>query len=246
MGKYIEGAGGEQLQGQGNIMGHRLLLHHQVTVQVLQRVRLALEILEVLLIDVSGAAVDDGLFLGSNLTAAHKLLTQGHDELAFQHQRILAVAIFRRQIQGIDVAALIAGGRDSNDFAAQRPNQGAVLSLRVYHDYVVVCAKDQRRQLLLCRHGLAGAGYTEEKAVAVEEISPVTDNQIVGDSIDAVVNTAFVLDLLGLERHENGGALGSQAAHGIHPLEAIGEHGIEAVLLLIFEGRDLTASPLPY
>ena len=179
------------------------------------------------------------------VTVATTLLKPGgYQRFTQMAEKVMADGV--KEWKGIDVAALIAGGRDSNDFAAQRPNQGAVLSLRVYHDYVVVCAKDQRRQLLLCRHGLAGAGYTEEKAVAVEEISPVTDNQIVGDSIDAVVNTAFVLDLLGLERHENGGALGSQAAHGIHPLEAIGEHGIEAVLLLIFEGRDLTASPLPY
>ena len=66
-----------------------------------------------------------------------------------------------------------------------------------------------------------------------------------GHGIDTIVNAALVLDLLGLEGHKDGGALGGQAAHGLHPLEAIGQHGVEAVLLLVFEGGDLTTTALP-
>ena len=76
MGKYIQTAHREQLQCQRDAVGLRVDLLHQVVIEVFQRRRLTLEILDVLPIDVSHAAVDDGLFLRLDLVRAHELLIQ--------------------------------------------------------------------------------------------------------------------------------------------------------------------------
>ena len=138
MGKDIQTAGGEQLQSQSNIVGRRLLLHHQVFVQVLQRGRIALVVLDVLPVDVGGTAVNDRLLLCTDFAAAHQLLTKGHDELTFQHQRIFAVAVFRGQVQSIDIAVLRAGCRNGDYFTAHGPDKGAIFTLRVHHNQVMV------------------------------------------------------------------------------------------------------------
>ena len=75
MREHIEGAGGEQLQSQGNIVGGRLFLHHQITVQVLQGGRLPLKVLDVFPVDIGRTAVDDGFFFGPDFLIAHQLLT---------------------------------------------------------------------------------------------------------------------------------------------------------------------------
>ena len=157
MGKYVEAPGGEQLQRQGNFMGRRLLLPQEVVIQVLQRRRVALVFADIAAIDVGGAAVDDGFFLRPHLLRAHELLTQAHNELAFQHQRVPPVAVLCGDVQGIDIAAV--GGGNGDDLAAQGADQRAILPLRVHHNDVVVRVQSHKADLLLGHHGLAAAGH---------------------------------------------------------------------------------------
>lgn len=92
------------------------------------------------------------------------------------------------------------------------------LALRVHDNDVVVGRKGQRRDLLLCRHRLTRAGNAGNKAVAVQKVSAVANDEVVRHGVDAVVNTARVLNLLRLEGHENGGTFRGQGTGGVNAL----------------------------
>ena len=67
---------------------------------------------------------------------------------------------------------------------------------RVHDDNIMVGGERQRGDLLLGRHRLARAGHTGNKAVAVEQVSAIADDEIVRHGIDAVVDAASVLNFL--------------------------------------------------
>ena len=152
VGKYIQTAHCEQLQCQRDTVRLRVDLLHQIVIEVFQRRRLTLEILDILPVDVAHAAVNDGLLLRLDLIRAHELLIQRHDKLGLHHQRLLAVAVALRQVQRIDVTAVWIRGRDGNDLTAQCPYQLAIFTLRVHDDNIMVGGERQRGDLLLCRH----------------------------------------------------------------------------------------------
>ena len=185
MGEHVETAGGEQLQRQRDLVGNRLLLPHEVVIEVFQRGRIALVSADVLAVDVGSAAVDDGLLLCADLARAHELFTQRHDELAFQHQRIAPVAILLGDVQCVDIAA--AGGGDGDDLAAQGTDQRAILPLGVYHNNIVVGVQCHKANLLLGHHRFAAAGHAHIKAVSVEHRVAVADDKVAGHGVDAVV-----------------------------------------------------------
>ena len=245
MGKYIQTAHREQLQCQRDPVRLRVDLLHQVIIEVLQRWRLPLIVFQILPIDVSHAAVDDGLLLRLDLVRAHELLIQRHDKLGLHHQRLPAVAIPLGQIQRIDVAAIWIRGRDGNDLAAQCPYQLAIFAFGIDDNDVMVCGERQRGNLLLGRHRLAGAGHAGNKAVAVEQVSTIADDEVMRYGIDAVVDTARVLNLLRFERHEDSGTLRGQGAGSVNALEAEGQYRVQGVLLLIAQNIELTAPRPP-
>ena len=71
-------------------------------------------------------------------------------------------------------------------------------------------------------YGLAGAGHAEDKAVGVEQLPAVGEDEVLADGILAVVHAALMEDLLGLERHEDGQRLGGKGAEGIDAAQAQG------------------------
>ena len=196
----------------------RVDLLHQVVIEVLQRGRLSLITFQIFPIDVSHAAVNDRLLLRLDLIRAHKLLVERHDKLRLHHQRLPAVAIPLGQIQRIDVAAIWIRGGDGNDLAAQRPYQLAIFAFGIDDNDVMVGRERQRGDLLLCCHRLTRAGHAGNKTVAVEQISAVADDEVMRYGVDAVVNTARVLDLLRFERHENGSTFRGQGAGCLNAL----------------------------
>ena len=218
-------------------MGDRLLLPHEVVIEVFQRGRVALVFADVLAVDVGGAAVDDGLLLCADLVRAHELFTQAHDKLAFQHQRIASVAVLLGDVQRVDIAAV--GGGDGDDLAAQGADQRAILPLRVYHNNVVVGIQPHEADLLLGHHGLATAGHAHIKAVTVEHRVAVTDDEVAGHGVDAVVQAARVHDLLRLEGQQHGGTFGGQRSHSVDTPQAVGQHRVQRVLLLVLHSGEL-------
>lgn len=87
-------------------------------------------------------------------------------------------------------------------------------------------------QLLLGTHRLAGARHAQAEAVAVEQLGAVCHDHVLADRVLPVIDAARLQDFLGTERDQNGGALGGQRAQGLDAAQAVGQHGVEAVLLL--------------
>ena len=77
------------------------------------------------LVNVGGAAVDDGFFLGGQHPVPHELLTQGQQELGLQHHRILAVPVPLLHVHGVDVIG--GSGGNIDHLAAQPFNEGPVV-----------------------------------------------------------------------------------------------------------------------
>ena len=243
MGKHVQAAGSEQLQCQRDLMGNRLLLPHKVVIEVFQRGRFALVFTDVLAVDVGSAAVDDGLLLCADLARAHELFTQRHDELAFQHQRIAPVAVLLGDVQRVDIAAV--GGGNGNDLTAQGTDQRAILPLGVYHNNIVVGVQCHKADLLLGHHRFAAAGHAHIKAVSVEHRVAVADDEVAGHGVDAVVQATGVHDLLRLKGQQHGGTLRGQRPHSVNAPQAVGQHRVQRVLLLVLHSGELTAVGTP-
>ena len=179
--------------------------------------------LDVAVVDAGGAAVDDGFLLGGQQPVPHELLTQGQQELGLQHHRVLAVTVALLHVHSVDVVG--RGGGDIHHFAAQPFDQGPVLAFRVDYDDIVIGGQGQIDHLPLGGEGLAGAGHTQHKAVAVEQFLSIGNDEIFGDHVLPVVHTALIPHLLGLEGHEDGQRLGGQRPQGIDPPQTQGQGG---------------------
>ena len=92
---------------------------------------------------------------------------------------------------------------DFNDLAAQAFDQRAILGFRVDDDNVVIRGQRDLRDLALGRKGFAGAGDTENEAIAVQKLFPVCQNEVFGDRVLPVVDAVPVANLLRLERHKH-------------------------------------------
>ena len=94
------------------------------------------------------------------------------------------------------MTAVGIGCRNGDDLTTQRPHQFAVFAFRVHDNDVVVGRKSQGRHFLLCRHRLARTGHAGDEAIAVQQVSAIADDKVMGNSIDAVVDAASVLNFL--------------------------------------------------
>ena len=239
VGKYVKATRGKQLQNQGKLFSTGFHLTLQIVIEVFQRGGIAPEVFQILPINIASAAVDNRLLPRLNSSLC-QLLKEGHNKTTFQFQRVLTLVVFIRNIHSIDIAAAACIG-DHNDFTTHGVHKWAILSLRIDNDNIIVGIQCHRGHFLLCCHRLTGAGNTKDKAIAIHEHSAVADNQVAGNGVSAIVDTAGIHDFLCLKGHENGGAFRSQAAQGSNPLQPIGKHGIKAVLLLEHQIRDCAA-----
>ena len=92
-----------------------------------------------------------------------------------------------------------------------------VLPFRVDDDNIVVGGQGDKGNGLLHGKGLAGAGHAQDKAVGVQQLLPVADQQVFGDGVDAIVDTPGILDLLNTEGRQHGGAFRGEGAGGLDP-----------------------------
>ena len=94
-----------------------------------------------------------------------------------------------------------AGWRDLQHRPLQCPRQLAILALGVDHNNIVIGREGNKGDSLLHTEGLAAARYTQHKAVWVQQLLSVADQKVFAYGIDAIINTARILDLLNAERH---------------------------------------------
>ena len=84
----------------------------------------------------------------------------------------------------------------------------------VVDDNIIVRHQKGVCDLALCRETFAGAGSTQNQAIGVLQFLPVYHNQVVGQSIQAIIQAFFsgLVQFLCGERNENGCTAGGQAA----------------------------------
>ena len=133
---------------------------------------------------------------------------------------------------------VLAVRRDFNDFAAQRPRDGCVLALRVDDDNVIVRRQGNIGNGVFHGHGFARTGHAEIERMGRDQPLAVTNQEIFGNGVDAVIQAAGVLDLLCPERHENSAAFRGERPQSVDATQAIREDSIQAVLLLVAENRE--------
>ena len=88
------------------------------------------------------------------------------------------------------------------------------LAFRVCDDNVIVRDQKSVANLAFCCETFARAGSSENQAVGVLQLLAVNHDEIVGQSVQAVVQALFaaIKKLLRSERHKDGRAAGGQAA----------------------------------
>ena len=88
------------------------------------------------------------------------------------------------------------------------------LTFWVADDNIIVCHEERIADLTLCTEGFTGAGGAEDQAIGVLQFLPVYHNQVVGQSIQAIIQAflAVVEQLLCGKRHKNRCAAGGQTA----------------------------------
>ena len=151
------------------------------------------------MIDIGGTTVNDRLVERPQLSDTHLLLANAHHQLRLHGNRILTGSIAPVNIQRIDVVR--AGWRDLQHRPVQRPRQLAILTLGVDHNNIVIGREGNKSDSLLHAEGLAATRYAQHKAVWIQQLLSVADQKIFTYGVDAIINTARVLDLLNAERH---------------------------------------------
>ena len=161
--EHIQRTGDIDFKGGGDVLRFFFILRTEGVIQVLQqRHILRFRVIEVVPVD--DAAVDDGLFhRGKPVLAADDQLTQRQNEVGFQAQRVIIVAVIQIQVHRIDVAGrtvvALAGGRQLNDLTVQALHQRCIFALRVTDDDVILGADEERiGDLTFCRKRLTAAG----------------------------------------------------------------------------------------
>ena len=86
------------------------------------------------------------------------------------------------------------------------------LTFWVADDNIIVCHEERIADLTLCTEGFTGAGGAEDQAIGVLQFLPVYHNQVVGQSIQAIIQAflAIVEQLLCGKRHKDCRAAGGQ------------------------------------
>ena len=105
----------------------------------------------------------------------------------------------------------------------------------------MVGIQSHEADLLLCHHGLAAAGHTRIQTVTVEHRVAVADDEVAGHGVDAVVQATGVHDLLRLKGQQHSGTLRGQRPHGVDAPQAVGQHRVQRVLLLVLHSGELAA-----
>ncbi len=83
----------------------------------------------------------------------------------------------------------------------------------VIHDNIIVRHQKGVCDFTLCRETFAGAGSTENQAIGVLQLLPVHHDKVVGQGVQAVIQTFFagLVQFLRGERDEDGGAAGGKS-----------------------------------
>ena len=239
VGKHIETALHEQLRRKGQLLRFTLRLSLYLVAPVRERRQPPFAaVFDEVVIDIGGAAVNDGFMERPKLSDAHLLLANAHHQFRLHGHWVFPGTVAAVDLQRIDMMG--TGRGNFQHCALQRPRQFSVLPFRVDHNNVIVGGESDKGDGLFHAEGLAAAGNTQYEAMRVQQLLSVADQQISADRIDAIINTARILDLLNAERHQNSGGFSCQGAGRSDAAQAIGQGRVQSILLLIAENGELT------
>ena len=105
---------------------------------------------------------------------------------------------------------------------------------RVADDNIIVCHEECIANFTLCAERLAGAGGAQNQTVGVLQLFAVNHNQIVGQSIQAIIQAFFAVveQFLCGKRHKNRCAAGGQTALDLNLAVCQRQRGHKPLLLL--------------
>lgn len=111
------------------------------------------------------------------------------------------------------------------------------LSFGVVHDNIIVRDQKGVGNFTLCRETFAGAGSAENQAVGIFQLFSVHHDEVIGESVQAVVQRFFagLIKFLCGERDKNSRAAGGQAALNLDLAVSQRQRGHKSLLLLIIE-----------
>ena len=211
-------------KGGRHMVGLLFFLFQQGIVQVLQQRHLFRpRVLEVFLVNLMHTPVNDRFFHRlQSLFAAHHQFAQRQNKIRFQRNRVIFLAVIAVDVHGVD--ELGTGGRNFDDLPVQTFHQGSVLSLRITDDDIIVCGEESVGDFTLGCEGFSAAGRAQNQAVGVFELLAVHHDEVVGESIQAVVECAGprLEQLLCRKRDKDSGGTGGQCPLRLHMLWARG------------------------
>ena len=92
-------------------------------------------------------------------------LEQRHEKVDLERNRVVAVAVVRVDVHGVD--ALAARRRNADHLPVQLAHQRRVFALGIANDHIVAGQDEYDEHLALGRERFAAAGGTEDKPVRV-------------------------------------------------------------------------------
>ena len=110
-------------------------------------------------------------------------------QVGLEGQRAFIVRIVQVQIHGVDVVG--GSGRNLDDLSMQTLHQRCVLRFRVTDDDIIRSEQETVGDLSLGAEGLAGTRRTENQTIGVFQQLAVHHDEVVGQSIDAIVQRLF-------------------------------------------------------
>ena len=135
-------------------------------------------------------AVNDRLFYRQQtLLAAHHQFAQRKDKVSFQGQRIILLGVVGVDVHGVD--KLGAVGADFDDLTFQPVHQRRVFAFGIIDNNIIVRHQKRIGNLTFCRETFARAGSAQNQAIRVFQLLAIHHNQVVGQSIQTVVQRFF-------------------------------------------------------
>ena len=226
LGKGVQRAIREKLNGKGDFLRFWLVLLQQLLTEVLQgRRRSHIVALLIVPIHRSGTAVNDRFLLCAKTAAADELFAKGQNKLRFQDNGVCAVTVIGVHIHSVDM--VFARCRDVNDLALHCLYKRRILSLWVNNDNIGVgVGQNDVRHFFLCRKGFACTRHAEDKGITVEQVAAVSDNHILADYILPVINAVLVIDFLHPKRNKHRKTFRCKGAQGVNLSHTERQHRI--------------------
>ena len=217
--------------------GFLFLLLEQGIVEVFQnRHSFRERVFKECLVNLVNAAVNHRFFYRLQaLLAAHNQLTQGENKIGFQGNGVVLLGVIAVDVHGVDI--LSGGGADFDDLAFQTCHQRCIFRFGVANDDIVTGGEEGVGNFTLCRKRLAGTGGAENQAIGVFQLFPVNHNQIVGKSVQTVIQCflSILKQLLSGKGNKNGCTGGSHTPLNLNLVVGQGQRGHEALFLLIIQ-----------